>query len=88
MKLSKENKAKQRAIRKAIASGKSVSGLLAGVLVLATAGCDALLPSRTAGLQPRNSKETPAIGEPSTRTVGEPGEQCPPKGRPSQKPKE
>ena len=58
MKLSKENKAKQRAIRKAIVGGKSVGGLLAGALVLATAGCDALLPGgRTAGLQPRNPEE-------------------------------
>ncbi len=39
MKLSKKNQARQRAIRKAIASGKSVSGLLAGALALATTGC-------------------------------------------------
>jgi hypothetical protein len=39
MKLSKKNQARQRAIRKAIASGKSVGGLLAGALALATTGC-------------------------------------------------
>ena len=39
MKLSKKNWARQRAIRKAIASGKSVGGLLAGALALATTGC-------------------------------------------------
>ena len=39
MKLSKKNQARQRAIRKAIAGGKSVSGLLAGALALATTGC-------------------------------------------------
>ena len=39
MKLSKKNQARQHAIRKALASGKSVSGLLAGALALATTGC-------------------------------------------------
>ena len=39
MKLSKKNQARQRAIRKALAGGKSVSGLLAGALALATTGC-------------------------------------------------
>ena len=39
MKLSKKNQTRQRAIRKALASGKSVSGLLAGALALATTGC-------------------------------------------------
>lgn len=39
MKLSKKNQARQRAIRKAITSGKSVSGLLVGTLALATTGC-------------------------------------------------
>ena len=39
MKLSKKNQARQRAIRKAIASGKSVGGLLVGALALATTGC-------------------------------------------------
>ena len=39
MKLSKKNETRQRVIRKAIASGKSVSGLLAGALALATTGC-------------------------------------------------
>ncbi len=39
MKLSKKNQSRQRAIRKALASGKSVGGLLAGALALATAGC-------------------------------------------------
>ena len=40
MKLSKKNQARQRAIRKALASGKSVSGLLAGALTIATTGCN------------------------------------------------
>ena len=39
MKLSKKTQARQRAICKAIASGKSVGGLLAGALALATTGC-------------------------------------------------
>ena len=39
MNLSKKSQARQRAIRKAIASGKSVSGLLAGALTIATTGC-------------------------------------------------
>ena len=39
MKLSKKNQARQRAIRKAIATGKSGSGLLVGALALATTGC-------------------------------------------------
>ena len=40
MKLSKKNQARQRAIRKVLASGKSVSGLLAGALAIATTGCN------------------------------------------------
>ena len=39
MKLSKKNQARQQAIRKALSAGKSVSGLLAGALALATTGC-------------------------------------------------
>jgi len=39
MKLSRKNRACQTAIRKAIACGKSVSGLLAGALAIATTGC-------------------------------------------------
>lgn len=39
MKLSKKNQTRQQAIRKAIANGKSVSGLLAGALAIATTGC-------------------------------------------------
>ena len=39
MKLSKKNQARQRAIRKALARGKSISGLLAGALAIATTGC-------------------------------------------------
>ena len=39
MKLSKKNQARQQAIRTALASGKSVGGLLAGALALATTGC-------------------------------------------------
>ena len=39
MKLSKKNQNRQKAIRKALANGKSVSGLLAGALALATTGC-------------------------------------------------
>ena len=39
MKLSKKNQNRQKAIRKALANGKSVSGLLVGALALATTGC-------------------------------------------------
>ena len=39
MKLSKKNQARQQAIRKALARGKPVSGLLVGALALATTGC-------------------------------------------------
>ena len=39
MKLSKKNRVRQRAIAKAIASGKALGGLLAGFTVAAFAGC-------------------------------------------------
>ena len=40
MKLSKKNQARQSAISKAIASGKALGGLLAGIAAAAFTGCD------------------------------------------------
>ena len=40
MKLSKKNQARQSAISKAIASGKALGGLLAGIATAAFTGCD------------------------------------------------
>jgi len=96
MKLSKTNKKRQRAIRKAIAGGKSVSGLLAGALVLATTGCDPLPPRGPIGRFPdraseeaATSKEVPPqripVGDVPVRTAGIP---CLPEDRAPQKTKE
>jgi len=52
MKLSKQNAARQRAIRKAIASGKALGGLLAGLAAVSAAGCRDRSPAGTMGLYP------------------------------------
>ena len=70
MKLSKNNQARQRAIRKAIASGKSVGGLLAGVLALATAGCS---PKGNPG--PIGRFPDPSYDERAGRNAGNEGPQ-------------
>ncbi len=49
MKLSKKNQARQRAIAKALASGKALGGLLAGIAATTLTGCDRH-PFRTAGV--------------------------------------
>ncbi len=82
MKLSKKNQARQRAIRKAIASGKSVGGLLAGALVLATTGCSPRSSPGPIGRFPDPSYETKANTNacnetPPVQTT--PGEAPPPK---------
>ncbi len=70
MKLSKKNQARQRAIRKAIASGKSVGGLLAGALALATAGCS---PKGNPG--PIGRFPDPSYEERARRNAGNEGPQ-------------
>ena len=82
MKLSKKNQARQRAIRKAIASGKSVGGLLAGALALATTGCSPRSAQGPIGRFPDPSYETKANTNacnetPPVQTT--PGEAPPPK---------
>lgn len=89
MKLSKKNQARQQAIRKAIANGKSVSGLLAGALAIATTGCSPRPSPGPIGRFPDPSYEerakTNACNEtpPVQTTTGEvPPPQPPPKPAP------
>ena len=63
MKLSKENTLRQRAIRKALVHGKSVSGLLAGLIALVTSGCRPHTPANTMGSYPNTSPSTNACNE-------------------------
>ena len=82
MKLSKKNQARQRAIRKAIASGKSVGGLLAGALALATTGCSPRSAPGPIGRFPDPSYETKANTNACNQTPPvqtTPGEAPPPK---------
>ena len=63
MKLSKENTLRQRAIRKALSHGKSVSGLLAGLVALVASGCRPHTPANTMGSYPDSSPSTNACSE-------------------------
>lgn len=54
MKLSKKYQARQRAIAKALASGKALDGLLVGVAAATLVGCDRS-PFRVMGAMPANS---------------------------------
>ena len=64
MKLSKKNAARQRALQKAIASGKTLGGLLVG-LTAATVlgGCKEPSPARTMGSYPRPQQQANATSE-------------------------
>ena len=52
MKLSKKNAARQSAIRKALASGKGLGGLLVGLATAVVGGCSERSPSTTMGDYP------------------------------------
>ena len=52
MKLSKKNAARQSAIRKALASGKGLGGLLVGLAAAVVGGCSERSPSTTMGDYP------------------------------------
>jgi len=56
MKLTKENSAIQRAIRRVLASGKSLGGLLIGLATTTITGCRERTPANTMGRYP--SRET------------------------------
>ena len=60
MKLSKKNAARQSAIRKALASGKGLGGLLVGLATAVVGGCSERSPSTTMGdyPAPQQSKNT------------------------------
>ena len=62
MKLSKENAARQRVLQKAIASGKTLGGLLVG-LTAATAVGGCQTPARTMGSYPRPQQQANATSE-------------------------
>ena len=96
MKLSKENRSRQDAIRKAIAAGKPLGGLLAGLLTVAATGCrPPRTPANTMGSYPNPNavNESPECGltgdvdggvqtnSNRTSTARTPGEPLPPKRR-------
>ena len=62
MKLSKKNQARQRAIAKALASGKALGGLLAGIAATTLTGCDRH-PFRTAGVPRDPSTVSPPAND-------------------------
>ena len=62
MKLSKKNAARQRALQKAIASGKTLGGLLVG-LTAATVVGGCQTPARTMGSYPRPQQQANATSE-------------------------
>ncbi len=64
MKLSKKNVARQRAIQKAIASGKTLGGLIAGLTAAAVVGgCKDTSPAHTMGSYPRPQQQANATSE-------------------------
>jgi len=74
MKLTKKNAARQRAIAKALAAGKALGGLLAGLAACALAGCREHSPASTMGRYPA-PRQSNADNEKSSFPVpGEPPE--------------
>ena len=64
MKLSKKNAAVQRVLQKAIASGKALGGLLAGLAAAAVAGgCREHSPATTMGSYPNTHCQDNAANE-------------------------
>ncbi|MBQ7188504.1 MAG: hypothetical protein IJR99_03720 [Kiritimatiellae bacterium] len=63
MKLNKENSAIQRAIRKALESGKSLGGLLLGIAATAITGCRERTPANTMGRYPSRPEQQNACQE-------------------------
>ena len=64
MKLSKKNAARQRVIQKAIASGKTLGGLLVGLTaVTVVGGCKDPSPASTMGSYPRPQQQANATNE-------------------------
>ena len=74
MKLSKKNAARQRVLQKAIASGKTLGGLLVGLTAATVVGgCKDTSPASTMGSYPRPQQQANAtsenVGEFATRGV-------------------
>ncbi|MBR4170975.1 MAG: hypothetical protein IKR48_04930 [Kiritimatiellae bacterium] len=63
MKLTKENSAIQRAIRRALASGKSLGGLLIGLVATTITGCRERTPANTMGRYPSREPQQNACQE-------------------------
>ena len=64
MKLSKKNAARQRVLQKAIASGKTLGGLLVGLTAATVVGgCKEPSPASTMGSYPRPQQQANAKGE-------------------------
>ena len=64
MKLSKKNRARQRAIQKTIASGKALGGLLVSLTAATVVGgCKEPSPSRTMGSYPRPQQQANSTSE-------------------------
>ena len=87
MRLTKENTLRQRAIRKALSHGKSVSGLLAGLIALVTSGCRPHTPANTMGSYPNPSSSTNACSETDGRIPMGDLSETPPKTPPKPQPK-
>ena len=85
MKLSKKNAARQRALQKAIASGKTLGGLLVGLTAATVVGgCKDPSPASTMGSYPRPQQQANAtsenVGEFATGgVIAEPGNIAVPK---------
>ena len=64
MNLSKKNRARQRALQKAIASGKTLSGLLVGLTAATVVGgCKETSPASTMGSYPRPQQQANTTNE-------------------------
>ena len=70
MKLSKKGMARQRAIRKALAAGKALGGLLAGLAVAVVSGCSEHSPANTMGSYPAPNAPREAKGHNRADVMG------------------
>ena len=70
MKLSKKGRIRQRAIRKALAAGKALGGLLAGFAASVVSGCSEHSPANTMGSYPAPSAPSEVKGHRRADVMG------------------